>query len=62
VKNKKEIPQADDVNKISEFPLGKFLRDMIYSRVSKGYDTADKIKHADDWVNQDVSVRSLVVL
>jgi len=22
MKNKKEIPQADDVNKISEFPLG----------------------------------------
>jgi hypothetical protein len=28
VKNKKEIPQADDVNKISEFPL-RVLRDMI---------------------------------
>jgi hypothetical protein len=45
VKNKKEIPQADDVNKISEFPL----------RVSEGYDTADKIKHAFGFVNRQSS-------
>jgi hypothetical protein len=42
VKNKKEIPQADDVNKISEFPL----------RVFEGYDTADKIKQAFGFVNR----------
>ena len=45
VKNKKEIPQADDVNKISEFPL----------RVFEGYDTADKIKHAFGFVNRQSS-------
>lgn len=45
VKNKEEIPQADDVNKISEFPL----------RVSEGYDTADKIKHAFGFVNRQSS-------
>ena len=41
MKNKKEIPYAVDVNKISEFPL----------RVSKGYDAAYKIKQTDDLVN-----------
>ena len=45
MKNKREIPQADDVNKISEFPL----------RVSEGYDTADKIKHAFSFVNRQSS-------
>ena len=45
LKNKKEIPQADDVNKISEFPL----------RVSEGYDTADKIKHEFGFVNRQSS-------
>ena len=45
VKNKREIPQADDVNKISEFPL----------RVSEGYNTADKIKHAFSFVNRQSS-------
>jgi hypothetical protein len=45
VKDKREIPQADDVNKISEFPL----------RVSEGYDTADKIKHAFGFVNRQSS-------
>lgn len=45
MKNKKEIPQADDVNKISEFPL----------RVSEGYDTADKIKRAFGFVNRQSS-------
>lgn len=44
-KDKKEVPQADDVNKISEFPL----------RVSEGYDTADKIKHAFGFVNRQSS-------
>jgi len=44
-KDKKKIPQADDVNKISEFPL----------RVSEGYDTADKIKHAFGFVNRQSS-------
>jgi hypothetical protein len=44
IENKKEIPQADDVNKISEFPLG----------VSEGYDTADKIKHASGFVNRRI--------
>ncbi len=43
--SKKEIPQADDVNKISEFPL----------RVFEGYDTADKIKHAFRFVNRQSS-------
>jgi hypothetical protein len=45
VEDKKEIPQADDVNKISEVPL----------RVSEGYDTADKIKHAFGFVNRQSS-------
>jgi hypothetical protein len=45
VKNKKEIPQADDVNKISEFPL----------RISEGYDTADKIKHVFGFLNRQSS-------
>jgi hypothetical protein len=45
VKNKEEIPQADDVNEISEFPL----------RVSEGYDTADKIKHTFGFVNRQSS-------
>jgi hypothetical protein len=45
LKDKKEIPQADDVNKISEFPL----------RVSEGYDTADKIKQAFGFVNRQSS-------
>ncbi len=45
MKNKKEKPQADDVNKISEFPL----------RVSEGYDTADKIKHTFGFVNRQSS-------
>jgi hypothetical protein len=45
MKNKKEIPQADDVNKISEFPL----------RVFEGYDTADKIKHVFGFVNRQSS-------
>jgi hypothetical protein len=45
VQNKKEIPQADDVNKISEFPL----------RDSEGYNTADKIKHAFGFVNRQNS-------
>jgi len=44
-KSKKEIPQADDANKISEFPL----------RVFEGYDTADKIKHAFGFVNRQSS-------
>jgi hypothetical protein len=44
-KDKKEIPQADDVNKIGEFPL----------RVSEGYDTAEKIKHAFGFVNRQSS-------
>jgi hypothetical protein len=42
---KKEIPQADDVNKISEFPL----------RVFEGYDTADKIKYVFGFVNRQSS-------
>ncbi|MFZ0897373.1 MAG: hypothetical protein WAZ77_22950 [Candidatus Nitrosopolaris sp.] len=45
MENKKEIPQADDVNKISEFPL----------RVFEGYDTADKIKQAFGFVNRQSS-------
>jgi hypothetical protein len=45
VRSKKEIPQADDVNKISEFPL----------RVFEGYDTADKITHAFGFVNRQSS-------
>jgi hypothetical protein len=45
VKSKKEIPQADDVNKIIEFPL----------RVFEGYDTAEKIKHAFGFVNRQSS-------
>lgn len=45
IESKKEIPQADDVNKISEFPL----------RVFEGYDTADKIKHAFGFVNRQSS-------
>ena len=45
VRSKKEIPQADDVNKISEFPL----------RVFEGYDTADKIKQAFGFVNRQSS-------
>ncbi|MGB8936716.1 MAG: hypothetical protein WCC17_16610 [Candidatus Nitrosopolaris sp.] len=44
-KDKKEIPQADDVNKIGEFPL----------RVYEGYDTAEKIKHAFGFVNRQSS-------
>lgn len=36
MKSKKEIPQADDVNKIIEFPL----------RIFEGNDTAEKIKYA----------------
>ena len=39
-KDKQEIPQADDVNKI---------------RVSEGYDTADSIKHAFGFVNRQSS-------
>jgi hypothetical protein len=45
MKNKKEIPQADDVNKISEFPL----------RVFEGNDTADKIKNVFGFVNRQSS-------
>jgi hypothetical protein len=45
MESKKEIPQADDVNKISEFPL----------RVFEGYDTADKIKHVFGFVNRQSS-------
>jgi hypothetical protein len=45
VKNKKEIPQADEVNKIIEFPL----------RVFEGYDTEEKIKHAFGFVNHQSS-------
>jgi hypothetical protein len=45
IENKKEIPQANDVNKISEFPL----------RIFEGYDTADKIKHAFGFVNRQSS-------
>ena len=44
-KSIKEIPQADDVNKISEFPL----------RVFEGYDTAHKIKDAYGFVNRQSS-------
>ena len=43
--DKKEVPQADDVNKISDFPL----------RVSEGYDTAEKIKNAFGFVNRQSS-------
>jgi hypothetical protein len=45
VKSKKEIPQADDVNKIIEFPL----------RVFEGYDTAEKIKNTFGFVNRQSS-------
>ena len=45
MESKKEIPQADDVNKISEFPL----------RVFEGYDTADKIKPVFGFVNRQSS-------
>ena len=45
MESKKEIPQADDVNKISEFPL----------RVLEGYDTAHKIKHVFGFVNRQSS-------
>lgn len=43
--SKKDIPQADDVNKIIEFPL----------RVFEGYDTAEKIKHQFGFVNRQSS-------
>ena len=39
------IPQADDVNKIIEFPL----------RVFEGYDTAEKIRNAIGFVNRQSS-------
>ena len=42
VRSKKEIPQADDVNKIIEFPL----------RVFEGYDTAEKIKNTFGFVSR----------
>lgn len=45
VKSRKEVPQADDVNKISEFPL----------RIFEGYNTADKIKQAFGFVNRQSS-------
>lgn len=45
MKGKNEIPQADDVNKISEFPL----------RVFEGYNTADKIKHVFGFVARQSS-------
>jgi Domain of unknown function (DUF6997)/Domain of unknown function (DUF6996) len=45
IKSKREIPQADDVNKIIEFPL----------RVFEGYDTAEKIKDSFGFVNRQSS-------
>jgi hypothetical protein len=43
--DKREIPQADDVNKIIEFPL----------RVYEGYDTAEKIKYQFGFVSRQSS-------
>jgi uncharacterized protein DUF6997 len=43
--SKRDIPQADDVNKIIEFPL----------RVFEGYDTAEKIKRQFGFVNRQSS-------